>query len=80
MFQTSPDLFPCRHRSPSEDEDYGDNIEGSPHKECQHPPTAPHSGEPGKADQQDGAQRKNHAHHRQSSYVDVDVLRRDANM
>lgn len=44
---TSPDLFPCRHGSSSKDEDYGNNVEGSPHKERQHPSTAPHGSEPG---------------------------------
>lgn len=73
----SPDLLPGHHRSFSEDEDDGDNVEGSPHKERQHPSTAPHGSEPGQADQQDGAQRKHHAHHRQSGDVDVDVLHRD---
>lgn len=44
---TSPNLLPGRHRSSGKDEDYGDHVESSPHKERQHPSAAPHGGQPG---------------------------------
>lgn len=74
LFLFPSHLFPCSDGSTSEDEDYGNDIQRPPDEEGKGSSTAPHSGQPGQADQQDGTQTENHTHHWQSSYMDMNVL------
>lgn len=69
-------LFPRCDGSAGEDEDYGGDVQRPPDEEGQGSATAPHGGQPGQADEQGGTQTDHHAHHRQSSCVHVDALRR----
>lgn len=48
-------LLPCGNWPSGEDEHYGCDIQGTPDKERQRSSAAPHRGQPGKADEQDGA-------------------------
>lgn len=68
-------LLPSGNWSPGKDEHYGCDIQGTPYKEGQRSSAAPHRGQPGEADEQDGAEAKDHAHHWQSTYMDVNVLK-----
>lgn len=70
-------LLPRSDRPSSEDEDDGGDVKRPPDEEGQGSSTAPHRGQPGEADEQGGTQTENHTHHRQSSYVDIDVLCRE---
>lgn len=67
-------LFPRGDGSPGEDEDYGGDVERPPHEEGQGSSTAPHRGQPGEADEQDGAQTEDHAQHGQGAHMDVQIL------
>ena len=74
LFLLPSHLLPRCHRSSCEDEDYGGNVQRAPDEEGQCPPTASQRGEPGQADEQDGAQTENHADHRQSAHMVIEVL------
>lgn len=67
-------LFPSTDRSSIEDEDYGSDVKRPPDKEGQGSSTAPHCGQPGQADEQDGTQTENHTHHGQRGNMVVKFL------
>lgn len=48
-------LLPCANWSSGEDEHYGCDVQCTPYKEGQRSAAAPHRGQPGKANEQDGA-------------------------
>lgn len=68
-----PNLLPCGHRPPREDEDDSRDVQRPPDEERQCSSAASHRGQPGQADEQDRAQAENHAHHRQGAHVISDV-------
>lgn len=67
-------LFPRGDRSSSEDEDYGSDIQHPPDEEGQGSSAAPHRGQPGQADEQEGTQTHDHTNHSQSRHMLWDVL------
>lgn len=76
LFLLPSHLLPSSDRSPGEDEDDGSDVQRPPDEEGQGSSTAPNRGQPWQADEQEDTQTEDHAHHRQSAYVDVDVLHR----